>query len=204
METGVAPQRVREALGMDTPPETSKTGFNPAQPRLPAGNPDSGQWSGSNEITAIPAAARNLAAARNPAAAAEYQTGDRAAFFDTLYPPVHRLARRLGIDETWLLGLAAYESGWLDPHDRDLNNPFGVTHGGGLNVGYAAIADAVAYWEKQYGSVVRGATSPQDFAQRLWEAGYNRKNSDWRKGVVRTIGSIAPHLQSWKSRRGGP
>jgi flagellum-specific peptidoglycan hydrolase FlgJ len=99
-------------------------------------------------------------------------------FFDTLYPPVHALAQRLGIDETWLLGLSAYESGWLGPHNRDLNDPFGVTHGGGPNAAYASITDAVASWEKKYGPIVRGATSREDFAQRLLDAKYNTRNKN--------------------------
>ena len=58
------------------------------------------------------------------------------------------------------MGLAAYESGWLDSHNRALNDPFGATHHGGPNVAYDSIADAVAYWEKKYGPVVRGASQP--------------------------------------------
>lgn len=46
--------------------------------------------------------------------------------------------------------------------------PFGGTHGGGANVHYASLADAITCWEKKLGPVVRGATSPADFAQRLW------------------------------------
>lgn len=79
-----------------------------------------------------------------------------------------------------LLGLAAHESGWLDKHNRDLNDPFGVTHGGGPDVAYNSIADTVAYWEHRYGPVVRGATSAQDFVQRLYEAKYNIATGTWR------------------------
>lgn len=68
-------------------------------------------------------------------------------------------SRSVGIDENWLFGLAAHESGWLDRHDRERNDPFGVTHGGGANVRYPSIAAAIAYWERRYGPVVRGAAS---------------------------------------------
>ncbi|HUC69820.1 MAG TPA: hypothetical protein VMS01_01385, partial [Stellaceae bacterium] len=164
IDSGFAPRKVAKALGVGLAlPDTARAGFNPNQPRVPAGNPDGGQWDNGNGVTAAPAAARN------PPATPEYRTGDPDKFFDTLYPPVHALAQRFGIDETWLLGLSAYESGWLDRHNRELNDPFGVTHGGGPNVAYGSIADAVAYWEQRCGPVVRGATSPEDFTQRLWE-----------------------------------
>jgi hypothetical protein len=111
---------------------------DPAELRVPPGNGrNSGDWSDGNGASAIPVAARN------PPAAPEYRTGDPDKFFDTLYPPVHALAQRLGIDETWLLGLAAYESGWLDPHNRDLNDPFGVPHGGAANIHFIALEDRV-------------------------------------------------------------
>ena len=199
IDSGVAPREVAKALGIDPAPrDGSKAGFNPAELRVPPGNGrDSGDWSDGNSTRAIPVAARN------PPAAPEYRTGDRDKFFDTLYSPVHALAQRLGIDETWLFGLAAYESGWLDPHNRDLNDPFGVTHHGGPNVGYASIADAVAYWETRYSAVVRGATSPTDFAQRLQTAGYNKLDANWAKNVVGAIRSVPARLGNWKARRGG-
>ena len=191
---GVAPREMIKTLGIDPAAlDRSKAGFNPAEPRVPAGNGiQSGDWTNGSGVTTIPVAARN------PPATAAPRSGDPDKFFDTLYPQAHALAQRLGIDETWLLGLAAYESGWLGPHDRELNDPFGVTHGGGPNVAYGSIADAVAYWEKKYGPIVRGAASPKDFAQRLWEAKSNTRNKYWRNGVVQTINSIPVHLKSWK------
>jgi hypothetical protein len=197
IDSGVAPRDIINAMGIDPAPlDGRKAGFNPNQPRVPAHNPSGGEWGNGNGVAAVPIAAQN------PPAAPEYRTGDLDKFFDTLYPQVHALAQRLGIDETWLLGLAAYESGWLNEHNRALNDPFGATHHGGPNVAYDSIANAVAYWEKKYGPVVRGATSPQDFAQRLWRAGYNVQTKSWRKGVVDTIGSATRRLPGWKTRRG--
>ena len=135
-----------KTMHVDPAADTLKAGFNPAQPRVPAGNGlGSGRWSGDEDMRAIPIAARK------PPPSAEYQTGDPDKFFDTLYAPAHALAERLGVDETWILGLAVHESGWLNQHDRDLNNPFGLTHAGGRNVAYDSIADAVTYWEKNSG-----------------------------------------------------
>jgi hypothetical protein len=197
---GVAPREVTKALGIDPAPrDGSKAGFNPAELRVPPGNGrDSGDWSDGSGASGIPVAARN------PPAAPEYRTGDPDEFFDTLYPQVHALARRLGINETWMLGLAAHESGWLDPHNRDLNDPFGVTHRGGPNFAYGSIGDAIAYWEKKYGPVVRGATSPADFAQRLRAAHYNVLDPHWSEKVINNIRSVSRRLPGWLSRRSGP
>jgi hypothetical protein len=125
---------------------------------------------------------------------------DKDPFFDTLYAPVHGVAGRLGINETWLLGLAAHEGGWLEkPHNRAINNPFGVTHGGGRDVQYGSMDDAVAAWGRRYGPVVQGATSAEDFVQRLRDIPYNVK-PEWPGLVLDAIRSVQRRLDSWKSR----
>lgn len=169
-----------------------KAGFDPDEPRVPAGNPGGGQWTDEEEPGIVPAAQRRPARNAFPA--------DKDPFFDTLYGPVHDTAERLGIDASWLLGLAAHESGWLDPHNRDLNNPFGVTRRGRANVQYDSIQDAIAAWERRYGPVVRGATSAEDFVQRLFGTGYNTQDAHWRTGVLDGIESVQRRLGSWKSR----
>lgn len=99
--------------------------FNPSEPRVPAGSRDGGEW--TSDGGAEPAVTE-------PPVALEYRTGNHCAFINAVYPGVSAAAKRLGIDETWLLGLGALESGWLDPHNRRLNNPFGLTHAGGANL----------------------------------------------------------------------
>lgn len=51
---GVTPRDLMNACGFDLAPlDLVKTGFNPGQPRVPAGNPDGGQWTsgdGSGEV----------------------------------------------------------------------------------------------------------------------------------------------------------
>ena len=101
----------------------------------------------------------------------------------------------------WVLGLSAYESGWLKPESRELNNPFGVTHQGRRTVNYNSIADALRYWEQRYGTGVQGSTSSNDFIQRLFGTGYNVENADWANGVARTIRSVQRRLPGWQSRR---
>jgi hypothetical protein len=193
---GLAPRDLLKACGID-PSFLNRVGkgFNVAEPRIPAGNGiESGNWTDDGASGVVPAAARQIPA--------EYRTGDPDKFFDTVYSQFHDLAQRLGIDERWLLGLAALESGYLVQHDRELNDPFGVTHGGGPNVHYNSIADAVAYWERRYGPTVRGATSAEDFVQRLYNAKYNTRTQDWRGRVLDVIHSIPHRLSAWKAKRG--
>jgi hypothetical protein len=193
IEEGVCPRRLLELLDLDTSGlDLLKEGFDPDEPRIPAGKPDGGQWTGDGENAAVPAAERRPARNALPA--------DKDPFFDTLYAPVHDVAARLGIDETWLLGLGAHESFWLDSHNRELNNPFGVTHAGGRNVQYNSIQDAVTAWERRYGPVVRGAASAEDFVQRLFSASYNTEDPKWSQKVLAVIGSVQRRLDSWKSR----
>jgi hypothetical protein len=191
----MSPRALLEGCDIDTAGlDLFKAGFNPSEPRVPAGTGrESGDWTSGDGGGVTPVAAQQVPD--------EYRTGNKDAFFDTLYGPVHDMAQRLGIDETWPLGLAAHESGWLDQHNREFNDPFGVTHGGGPNVRYGAIANAVEYWERRYGPVVRGATSAQDFAKRLYSDGYNT-HSEWPALISRAIRSVPSHLSAWKARRG--
>lgn len=169
-----------------------KAGFNPDEPRIPAGNPGGGEWTDGEEVALVPAAARQTAQNASPA--------DKDPFFDTLYAPVHDLAGRLDIDETWLLGLAAHESGWLRPHNREINNPFGVTRADRRDVQYDSMNAAVDAWERRYGAVVHGATSAEDFVHRLLAAHYNVVSRDWATRVLGAIRSVQRRLDSWKSR----
>jgi hypothetical protein len=194
LDDGLSPRDLLKASGID-PSFLNRVGkgFNVAEPRVPAGNGiESGEWTNDYGSGVTPIATRQTPD--------EYQRGDPDQFFDAVYGPVHALARRLGIDEIWLLGLAAHESNYLCLHDRVINNPFGVTRGGGPNVHYASIADAVAYWERRYGPMVRGATSAQDFVQRLFNNKYNT-SATWPSLVLAVIGSIPQHLSPWKAKR---
>lgn len=130
-------------------------------------------------------------------------------FFDTVYAPLSRAAKQLGLPEDYLLGLSAHESGHLDDHNFEINNPLGLTHAGGRNASYPSIDRAVDYWMGEYGGQVRGATSPEDFASRMegmrdgrqvpgWKV-YNSRDPYWKTKVVRNINSIGRHKQDWKS-----
>lgn len=199
LDDGLSPRDLLKASDID-PSFLNRVGkgFNVAEPRIPAGNGiESGEWTEDYGSGITPVAVRGGTTPQ------EYRTGNPDEFFDTVYSPFHELAQRLDIDETWLLGLAAHESGYLDPHDREINDPFGVTHGGGPNVHYDLIADAVGYWERRYGPTVQGATSAKDFVSRLFSARYNTTDPMWRTNVLGTIRSITARLSGWRLRRRG-
>jgi hypothetical protein len=59
---GMAPGDLAKALGIDLAADLVKAGFNPAEPRVLAGNGrDSGEWSDGNGMRAIPIAAQKPA-----------------------------------------------------------------------------------------------------------------------------------------------
>lgn len=133
------------------------------------------------------------------------------AYFDRAYEPMRALADRLGTRVEFLLGLSSYESGWLDAHNSGLNNPFGLTRAGGNNLRFDSIDAAVRYWERLFGDQVRGATSAEDFADRLlgrrngqqvagWRV-YNSVNPDWRSRMIANIRSVERRLPAWSQSR---
>ena len=102
-------------------------------------------------------------------------------FFSTLLDPLAEAAAKLGIPTAWLVGLSAYESGWLNSHNSALNNPFGLTAGGGANLSFRSNAEAIDYWVRRFGPQIRGASSPEDFVARLQgrsEEGRSRDGSN--------------------------
>jgi hypothetical protein len=132
-------------------------------------------------------------------------------FFDRLDAPLTRLANDLGLPERYLSGLSAYESKYYNDHNSTLNNPFGLTKAGGDNIRFRSVDEAMLYWKTQYGDQVRGATSAQDFAQRLegmlngatvagWHR-YNSVNSKWENEVTATINSIENRRKIWQTDR---
>jgi hypothetical protein len=195
LDAGLMPRDLLAACGLHTMAAAlRKAGYNPDEPRVPAGSGrESGEWTEAGKP--------NPAAAPRREGSDEYRTGDPDEFFDTVYTRFHALAQRLGVDETWLLGLAAHESGYLDPHNRTRNNPFGTTHGGGSNVHYDSIDAAVVYWERRYGPIVRDATNAEDFVNRLYSNNYN-SNPAWPGLILNAIQSVRRRLTTWASRRG--
>ena len=132
-------------------------------------------------------------------------------FFDTLEQRVADLAKELGVPEDYILGHFAWESGYLNDHNVALNNPIGFTAAGKNNLSFASIDDAIKAYRDQYGQQIRGATSAQDFVERLQGKlngkpvpGWHRYNSidvNYEPHVLALIRSIARHEAEWRSRK---
>jgi hypothetical protein len=132
-------------------------------------------------------------------------------FFDTLDKPLSDLAKELEVPEDYLLGHAAYESGYLGDHDFPLNNPFGYTKAGGRNLAFPSIADAVAAYRNDYAAQIKGATSAKDFIERIqgrlngkpvagWHK-YNSQTKGYESNVLRVINSIPRHEADWRKQK---
>ncbi len=88
-------------------------------------------------------------------------------FFNQLLEPVTKVANQYNFDPNYLLAISAHESGWLGPHAYELNNAFGMTKAGGKNLEFNSFSESVDYWGKTFGSKVSGATSINDFINKL-------------------------------------
>jgi hypothetical protein len=110
--------------------------------------------------------------------APKYNSPQQVAYFNHVYQLIHDMAQRLNVNENWILGLSAYESGYLNDHNTGLCNPFGLTAGGGNNLSFRSYEEAVAYWERNYGDIVRNAARAcrqlsQISAETSWTAARN-------------------------------
>lgn len=145
---------------------------------------------------------RGDAGARNPS--------NVDSFFERMHEPLSAMAGRLSIPPHYVLGLSSYESGWLDTHNTGLNNPFGLTRAGGNNLRFESTEAAIRYWEDTFGPQIRGATSPEDFADRLlglrngrrmpgWRV-YNTANTQWRGNILASIRTVQRRLPMWRQQ----
>ncbi len=109
------------------------------------------------------------------------------AFFKDMVEPATKLATQYNFDPAFLLALSAYESGWLDPHNRGLNNAFGLTRAGRRNLQFSSIEASVNYWGRRFGEKVKDASSIDDFINKLQTdersrggfGKYNTLNENW-------------------------
>jgi hypothetical protein len=111
-------------------------------------------------------------------------------FFNIMIPIAAKLADSLNTSTNDILALSALESGWLDPHNQALHNPFGLTHAGGNNINFSSgYQGAANYWSKNDGSYINGVTDISQFASDL-QPHYNTVNPLWASTVVDLYGSV--------------
>ena len=112
------------------------------------------------------------------------------AFFQTLGPAIKGMASNLHTESNFIFALSAYESGWYGAHAQSLNNPFGLTKGGGNDIKFESVSSAASYWESRIGPAVQGAKSMQSFISDLRSEGYNSVNSNYDKKLSATYETV--------------
>ncbi|MBL8301129.1 MAG: glucosaminidase domain-containing protein [Rhodanobacteraceae bacterium] len=124
-------------------------------------------------------------------------------FFDDLYPTLKKLAEDVAVEEDCILALSSYESGWYNAHNRGLNNPFGLTKGGGNNLKFASPKAAADYWRETFGPQVRGAKSIDAFVRALLSPPrvYNTVNPQWGAKVKLQHNSVVKRKAIWLAEK---
>ena len=121
-------------------------------------------------------------------------------FFDVLNEPLNNLANRLNIDPESLKALSSYESGWYNAHNSALNNPFGLTHGGGKNQGFDSIDQGIKYFENTIGPKINSSENIDVFIKNLQALPkYNSVNPHYEENLNKQYKSIKK-FEKWCGR----
>jgi hypothetical protein len=204
----------------------AKAGFDPDEPRVPAGNPDGGQWTtggGSGGSSRSDAGVQaDLGAGDSDIEPAAAQTGSvqdkKQRFVDAHLVDTQPAADKLRIPVENILGLAALESGWgSGDFVPDGNNFFGIhfpapyangymiAHATGATVAaFASYADSLRSFVATSGTIIDGKADPEEFARALQDSG--KFGIDPRSGAkvptyVRDLASTIRGLRAIIARR---
>lgn len=153
----------------------AKAGFDPDEPRVPAGNPGGGEWTtGEGEAAVEPTAARG-----------DDVQARKERFVDAHLADAETAAGGLGVPVENILGLSALESGWgRAPFAAEGNNYFGIHYPAPFATGYmltldgrtrvatfASYADSLRSFVATAGGIIQGKADPEDFAAALQNSG---------------------------------
>lgn len=87
LSDGAAPRELIKACGLDLAPlDLAKAGYNPDQPRVPAGNPDGGQWTSGDAIGQDADPDSSMETQSQPSSAFGVTSGDAGARFGPSTP----------------------------------------------------------------------------------------------------------------------
>lgn len=171
----------------------TKAGYDPDEPRVPAGNPQGGEWTtgGDGGGDGGDAVAPSDLGAGDPGVhpiAAQGQTAQhkKERFVDAHLADTQPVADQLGVPVENILGVAALESSWgTSPFAVEGNNFFGLHYPalyasgymealGNKNVRVSAFEDyagSLASFAATSGSIIQGKADPEDFAAALQNSG---------------------------------
>jgi RHS repeat-associated protein len=101
------------------------------------------------------------------------------------------------LDTNWLFVAAhsSYESGWLNKHNANLNNMFGLTRAGGRNLQFKSLEEGANLYTKILAPHVTGAKTIEDFIKGVRSAGYNSVNKDYDKKMQAQYDTILKYAQ---------
>jgi hypothetical protein len=178
------------------------------EPRVPAGNPDGGEWT-----TEDGDAGPDLAAARQD------QTQRRKELFaDAHLADTQPVADRLGVPAENILGLAAMESSWGENRFTvEGRNFFGIHYPAPYATGYmqarrgpargatfSSYAESLRSFEAISGSIIQGVADPREFAAALQNSGKFGIDPDTgakKPGYVDGLAATIRGLRSIVARR---
>jgi RHS repeat-associated protein len=111
-------------------------------------------------------------------------------FFSIEIPYASQLANTWSTSVNDVLALSAYESGWLNSHNQNLHNPYGLTNAGGNNINFTTGYQAATnYWSQNDGSYIKGVTDIAKFAANL-QPHYNTVNPGWAATLQMVYASV--------------
>jgi RHS repeat-associated protein len=128
---------------------------------------------------------------------ADGSTQDRSNFFSHI-SELRNVASPLNVPEDFIVGLASYESGWLDVHNQGLHNLWGLTQAGGNNINFSSYAAGNAYFVSRIGPFIRNAQTVQQFEAGLKAEGYNSTGPNYWTTLADRIANI----KKWEKRCG--
>jgi len=196
----------------------AKAGYNPDEPRVPAGSPGGGEWTtgggadgeAGSDATGEPELGAGGPEIQPAAAQSGSVQAKKERFVDAHVADTRPVAAGLGIPVENILGLAAEESGWGTSGFAERgNNFFGIHYPAPNAVGYMTAQQdgRIAAFESYAaslqsfvaiaGPIVRGKEDPEEFARALQDSGKfgidvttGAKMPNYVPGLAATIRSL--------------
>lgn len=132
---------------------------------------------------------------------------DKNAFFDRVRSGAGSVAEHFNVDEDYVMGLAAYESGWnTNEAAIAANNPLGINKPGSTTLRtFASVDAAFDYWGRHFGAAVEGTSTIPAFVDALHHlpaGAYNSVNPKYDPQLSGTIRSVEIAKTQWILDRG--
>lgn len=101
-----------------------------------------------------------------------------------------RMAEQLATNADFLIGLSAYETGWLGPLSQQQHNLFGISDTAGHPRSFVTYQDCASLWVNIFGRFVGGTGTSDRFITGLRAARYNSVNPDYYMILAQLIARV--------------